>query len=81
MSAAEDLANAAAALVKARAALAAEITRQESQVEAAEFGPHAQADRIQAESQRLDGLRSVDEQLESSLDDLKQAAKDLEDLL
>ena len=81
MSLADELEAACDALVKARAALAEELRTQEQAVEAAEFGPHGQADRIQAESERLDRLRSADETLESSLEDVKQAKSELEDLL
>ena len=81
MSALAEVKAACAALSKARAALAEEIATQEQAVEAAEFGSHGQADRIQAETERLDRLRASDEQLESSLEDLSQATRDLEDLL
>jgi len=81
VSVASELSAACAALTKARAALAAEIATQGQAVEAAEFGPHGSADRIQAETERLDGLRGLDEQLESSLEDLTQAASDVGDLL
>ncbi|MBL4850031.1 MAG: hypothetical protein JKY65_31265 [Planctomycetes bacterium] len=80
MSPREEIDLAVAALVRARAALAEEVAAQAARVEGAEFGPHGRADVIQAESERLDRLRAIDEQLESSLEDLGQVTSDLEDV-
>ena len=70
-----------AALERAQSALGDEEREQEARVEAAEFGPHGHSDLIQAESQRLDRLRELREQLESAGADLRAAARDLGDVL
>lgn len=77
----QELRTALAALERALAALADEESQQESRVEEAEFGRHGQSDLIQAESERLDRLRESRDAIASAVGDLREAAKDLEDLL
>ena len=80
MSAREGLAAAAAGVEQALTDLRGQVQEQEGLVEAAEFGPHGQADRIQAESERLDRLQELVERLVSAAEDLREIAGELEAL-